>query len=120
MVIIPGDRIWAQVRFNGGTVQMTLANLTSGDVRTVAQPDPGLNRSSSDWIVEGEDGLAVPPFASLTFTAGSASMVGTFGTIGSRAWLRNEIDEWSGGHKRLQASSLSPDGASFSVAWLHG
>ena len=120
MVVVPGDRIWAQVRFTRGTVVMTVANLTSGDVRMVAQADPGLNRSSSDWIVEGEDGLPVPPFASLTFSAGSASMAGTLGAIGSRAWLRNEIDEWAGGHRRLQASPLSADGASFSVIWLHG
>jgi hypothetical protein len=120
MVVIPGDRIWAQVRFTAGTVHMTLANLTSGDVRTVAQADPGLNRSSGDWIVEGEDGLPVPPFASLTFTAGSASMAGSLGAIGSGAWLRNEIDEWAGGHRRLQVSALSPDGASFRVTWRHG
>jgi peptidase A4-like protein len=119
MVVIPGDRIWAQVRFLRGRVQMTVANLTSGDLRTVSQTDAGLNRSSSDWIVEGEDGLPVPPFASLTFTAGNASMAGTVGAIGSRAWLRNEIDEWAGGHKRLRASPLSSDGTSFSVTWLH-
>jgi Peptidase A4 family len=119
IVIIPGDRIWAQVRFSHGTVQMTLVDLTSGDVRTVSQSDPGLHRSSGDWIVEGEDGLPVPSFAAVMFTAGSASMAGTFGTIGSAAWLRNEIDEWAGGHRRLQASALSPDGSSFRVTWRH-
>ncbi len=119
LVIISGDRIWAQVRFSAGTVHMTIANLTSGDVRTVDQADAGLHRSSGDWIVEGEDGLPVPPFASLTFTAGSASMAGAVGAIGSRAWLRNEIDEWAGGYERLQVSPLSRDGASFSVTWLH-
>ncbi len=119
MVIIPGDRIWGQVRFSAGAVHMTLADLTSGDIRTVDQADPGLNRSSGDWIVEGEDALPVPQFDSLTFTAGSASMAGTVGAIGSRAWLRNEIDEWAGGHKRLQVSRLSADGGSFSVTWRH-
>ena len=119
MVVIPGDRIWAQVRFGPGIVRMTVANLASGDVRTIAQADSGLRRSSGDWIVEGEDGLPVPAFGSLTFTAGSASMGGTLGAIGSRAWLRNSIDEWAAGHRRLRVSALSPDGASFSVTWLH-
>jgi hypothetical protein len=89
MVIFPGDRIWAQVRFSG------------------------------EWIVEGEDGLPVPQFSAVTFS-GSTSMAGSFGAIGSRAWLRNSIDEWAGSHRRLRVSPLSPDGASFSVTWLHG
>jgi hypothetical protein len=119
MVVIAGDRIWAQVRFTAGSVLMTVADLTSGDIRAIAQADSGLHRSSGDWIVEGEDGLPVPAFASIEFTAGSASMAGTFGTIGARAWLRNSIDEWAAGHPRLRVSALSPDGSSFSVTWLH-
>ena len=34
-------------------------------------------------------------------------------------WLRNEVDEWSSGYRRLRVSALTSDGGSFRVTWLH-
>jgi len=120
MLIITGDEMWAQVRYSGGSVRLTVADLASGDVRSVTQADSGQHRSSAEWILEGEDGLPIPRFASVTFTGGSMTMAGTLGAIGSVAWHRNEVDEWLAGVTRLRVSALSTDGSSFNVAWTHG
>jgi hypothetical protein len=120
LLIFPGDRIWAQVRYAGGTLHMTVANLTSGDVREVREADAGRHRSSAEWIVRGEDDLPIPAFGAVALSAGSATLAGTLGSIGSTAWHRNEVDEWRDGVARLRVSGLSAGGASFSVSWAHG
>jgi hypothetical protein len=119
MAIAAGDRMWAQVRFAGGAYRMTVANRTTGDVRSISQASAGKRRSSANWVVEGETGAWLARFPSITFTGGASTMGGVLGTIGSTAWLRNEVDEWSGGFRRLRVSALSPDGTSFHVTWLH-
>jgi hypothetical protein len=119
MAIAAGDRMWAQVRFADGAYRMTVANRTTGDVRSISQASAGKRRSSANWVVEGETGAWLARFPSITFTGGASTMGGVLGTIGSTAWLRNEVDEWSGGFRRLRVSALSPDGTSFHVTWLH-
>jgi hypothetical protein len=98
---------------------MTVANLSSGEVRSVFMADAGLQRSSSEWIVGGEEAEPMARFGEVTFVEGLSTMDGVLGTVGSASWLRNEIDEWSAGVRRLRVSELSADGASFGVTWLH-
>jgi Peptidase A4 family len=119
MVIAAGDRLWAQVQFGSGAYVMTVANLTSGDVRSISQSSTGKHRSSANWVVEGETGEWLARFPSVTFGDGASTIGGIVGTIGSAAWLRNEVDEWSGGFRRLSVSPMSADGSSFQVTWLH-
>lgn len=119
MVIEAGDRMWAQVRYATGAYVMTVANLTTGDVRSILVAHAGIQRSSAEWIVGGEDGEPMARFDKVTLTDGMATMDGILGTVGSAGWLRNEIDEWAGGVRRLRVSDLSADGASFRVTWLH-
>jgi hypothetical protein len=119
MVIEPGDEMWAQVRFAGGTFTMTVANLSSDDVRSVSDTGGGGHRSSAEWVVGGEPGEPLARFRSITFTGGLCTMDGMLGPIGSATWRRNEVDEWSGDVRRLRVSPLASDGASFRVSWLH-
>jgi hypothetical protein len=120
MVIFGGDRMWAQVRYSAGAFTMTVANLSSGDVRAVTEASLGRHRSSAEWIVGGEDDLAIPRFGTIKFEAGTATLAGNLGAIGSAAWHRNWVDEWQDRVTRLQTSRLSRDGASFTVSWMHG
>jgi hypothetical protein len=120
MVIQGGDRIWAQARYVGEWLRLTVADLSTGEVRSIVSLDPGRQRSSANWVVEGEDGLAVPRFGSVIFRNDMATMDGTLGEVGSTAWLRNEVDEWSDGVMRLNVSPLLAGGATFEVTWVHG
>jgi hypothetical protein len=119
MVIGAGDQLWAQVRFADGAYLMTVADLSTGDTRSISQASAGRRRSSANWVVEGETGEWLARFPSVAFTGGTCTMAGVLGGIGSAAWLRNEVDEWSGGFRRLRVSPLSSDGRSFHVTWLH-
>jgi hypothetical protein len=119
MVVEPGDRIWAQVRYTGTASVMTVDNLSTGDVRSINQTGTGRHRSSAEWIVSGEAGEALARFSSVTFTGGLATLGGIVGPIGAAAWNRNRIDEWAGDVKRLRVSTLSPEGDAFRVVWLN-
>jgi hypothetical protein len=119
MVIGAGDRIWAQVRYEDGTYHMTVANLSTEEARSSSQASTGNRRSSAEWVVSGEEGEALARFSVVTFTGGLSTMAGEAGAIGSASWRRNEVDEWSGGFRRLRVSALSADNASFRVTWLH-
>ena len=119
MVIGAGDRIWAQVRYGDGAYQMTVANLSTEEARSSSQASTGNRRSSAEWVVSGEEGEALARFSVVTFTGGLSTMAGEAGAIGSASWRRNEVDEWSGGFRRLRVSALSADNASFRVTWLH-
>lgn len=115
MAIHGGDHIWAQVRYFDQWLRLTVANLSSGEVRSITSADPGRQRSSANWVVEGEDGQPVPAFGSIIFRGGTATMDAVLGDVGSTAWLRNEVDEWADGVMRLRVSPLSADGTMFSV-----
>jgi peptidase A4-like protein len=118
MVIEPGDGIWAQVRYTGEAFVMTVANLGTGDVRSISQTGAGRYRSSAEWIVSGEGDEPIARFSSVTFTGGQATLGGSVGPIGAAAWDRNRIDEWTGDVLRLRVSGLSAEGDSFRVVWV--
>lgn len=119
MVVEPGDRIWAQVRYTGTAFVMTVANVSRGDVRSIRQKAAGRHRSSAEWIVSGEAGEPMARFSSVKFTGGLATLGGIVGPIGAATWNRIRIDEWAGDVRRLRVSRLSAEGDSFLVAWLH-
>lgn len=119
MVVEPGDRMWAQVRYTGAAFVMTVANLSRGDVRSIRQRAAGRHRSSAEWIVSGEDGEPMARFSFVTLTGGLVTLGGIVGPIGAANWNRNRIDEWAGDVKRLRVSTLSAEGDAFRVVWLH-
>ena len=119
MVVEPGDRMWAQVRYTGATFVMTVANLSTGDVRSIRQRAAGRHRSSAEWVVSGEADEPMARFSSVTFTGGLTTLGGIVGPIGAATWKRNRIDEWAGDVKRLRVSTLSAEGDEFRVVWLH-
>ena len=120
LVVEPGDPMWAQVRYTGTAFVMTVANLSSGDVRSTTQKAAGRHRSSAEWIVSGEADEPIARFSSVTFTGGLVTLGGIVGPIGAATWNRNRIDEWAGDVKRLRVSTLSTEGDAFRVVWLHG
>jgi len=119
LVVEPGDLVWAQIRFANGRFVMTVANLSSGDARSTIERGGGGYRSSAEWVVGGERGEPMARFGTVTIIDGLCTMDGVVGPIGSKAWRRNRVDEWSGDARRLGVSALSDDGGSFGVAWYH-
>lgn len=119
LVIEPGDLVWAQIRYTGDAFVMTVANLSTGDMRSTTARGGDGHRSSAEWVVGGEPGEPIARFDSFTFLDGLSTMDGVVGPIGSKAWRRNWVDEWGGGVRRLGVSPLSDDGGSFGVTWHH-
>jgi Peptidase A4 family len=122
----PGDKMWASVTYTkSGAFVVTISDLTTGQSLTKTIRDPGVQRSSAEWIAESpsfEIGEAIlTNFGSVHFTDGWATVNGktaSIGGFGQKTVLINAID-FPVGPVKMSTSSLSSGGTSFTTTWLH-
>jgi hypothetical protein len=143
MAVHPGDHITSKVTVDGSNVTIQLSNATTGGsfTKTLQVSDPDV--SSAEWIAEapstcsqGVSGctpLSLADFGTVQFSGASATTTdGHTGTISDSDWQTAAVQLSAGasqsGYGDAQfasystsagatPSSLSSDGASFSVAW---
>ncbi|HEX7084033.1 MAG TPA: G1 family glutamic endopeptidase [Gaiellaceae bacterium] len=122
--VSPGDKIVAEVRVRGASVNLWLTDVTTGAVytstRTLAQPD----LSSAEWIAEAPSlcvrrcrALPLASFGATTFTSLSATAGSHTGTISDARWSASSIQlsPRGAGSAWAMPSELSLDGTSFTV-----
>jgi hypothetical protein len=120
----PGDKILAEVRVRGTSVNLWLTDVTTGAVytttRTLAKPD----LSSAEWIAEAPSlcaqrcaALPLASFGATTFTSVSATAGSHTGTISDAHWSASSIQlsPRRAGFAWATPSELSTDGSSFTV-----
>jgi hypothetical protein len=138
--ITPGDAITASVHASADTVTVKLTDTTSG-ARTFHQTNvmrsPNPDTSAAEWIAEAPSNcvtnnrctpLHLTDFGAVTFTAASASAIGSSGRhtgpICDHVWRRYGMIVLQSGNSRGAASNeqviaspslLSPEGTSFTV-----
>lgn len=126
VAVQPGDRIWAQVRWIGGSrYQLSLANLTHPDGFTVKDTNGGLRRTEAEWIAEapslcssGCRVVSMPNFGKVTFDHVAVTVGDVRSTLLGRGFTRVRIRLSSAtGATRASVTSTAPDGASFVVTW---
>jgi hypothetical protein len=124
LAIHPGDHISASVAVSGTDVTVSLSDQTTGQSysNTLQMSNP--DTSSAEWIAEAPsavDGqgdvqpLPLADFGTVGFSNASATADGQTGTIS--AWSAQPVALDESSSAGAQASSLSSDGSSFSVAW---
>jgi hypothetical protein len=137
--IHPGDHISAKVNVSGTNVTVSLSDQTTGQSTTknLQMDDP--DTSSAEWIAEapsacdgGTSGecqpLSLADFGTVDFSSASATSGGHTGSISDSDWTAQPValgssgaEDASFGSAQSSAgatpSSLSSNGASFSVAW---
>lgn len=122
----PGDRVWAQVRWIGGSrYQLSLSNLTHPDGYTVKDTNTGLHRTEAEWIAEAPTLcssscriVSMPNFGKVTFDHVAVTVGGVRSTLLARGFTRVRIRLASkSGATRASVTSTAPDGASFVVTW---
>jgi len=130
LLIKPGDRISAEVKYTGNGFTVTLTDETTGKSFSATTKMHSAARSSAEWIIEAPSGGGVLPLADFTsvsfgddYTAVpgtcSATIRGTSGVIGSFGGSVYDITmDTSNGTIKSKPSSLSADGSSFMDAWL--
>ncbi len=141
--INPGDHVSAKVDVDGTTVTVSLSDQTSGQSSTKTLQMQNPDTSSAEWIAEAPsscDGsgsctpLALANFGTANFSGAAATANGHTGPIDDSTWGSQAVQLSGGaqgyaGGQSLAASgssasavptSLSTDGASFSVAWQSG
>jgi hypothetical protein len=145
LTIKPGDHISTRVSVSGSTVTINLSDQTSGQsvskTLTMSNPDT----SSAEWIAEAPSScsqgvsscspLPLTNFGTVKFTHATATTGdGHTGPISDPAWNATQValqsspagyggpqfSSNSGSSAGATPSSLSSDGASFSVAWADG
>jgi hypothetical protein len=114
LAIHPGDRIFARVNVSGSTVNVSLADQTSGQsvTKTLKMSNP--DTSSAEWIAEAPSAesrggslqtLPLADFGTVTFTGASATSDGHTGPISDPNWSVQQVDlapadaggGWTGG-----------------------
>lgn len=126
LAIHPGDRISASVAVSGTNVAVSLSDQTTGQSYTSTLQMSSPDTSSAEWIAEapsasdGQGDLQPVPladFGTVNFTAATATAGGHTGTIADSSWSAQPVALSQSSSATAQPSSLSSDGASFSVAW---
>jgi hypothetical protein len=120
-----GDRVSAEVDFNGSEFTITMANQTTGKSYRKSLPPGSAKRASAEWIAEA-NGYILSDFGTVSFGqdytyasgtnyAADSTTSGQIGDFG--ASVQESI--MVAGTDLLEAlpSPLSPDGTSFIVAW---
>jgi hypothetical protein len=125
----PGDRVWAQVRWVGGSsYQLSLANLTTEDGFTVKDTSKGLRRTEAEWIAEAPSTgcsptckvLQMPDWGKVTFDHIAVTANGVHATLKSTGATRVRVRlETNSGTTRAVVTSTSSDGSAFVVSWRH-
>jgi hypothetical protein len=122
--ISPGDTISAEVAATDTTFTFTLADVTTGETysTTTTVANPAVD--SAEWIAEAPSLcvskckiLPLANFGSVGFSAASATANTHTGTISDALWTSDNVRLASRSVVQALPSSLSDDGASFSVAW---
>jgi Peptidase A4 family len=145
MAVHPGDKISAKVTVTGNNVYVSLNNETTGGSFSKTLQTSSIDTSSAEWIAEAPSEcssggnctpLALADFSNVDFSGATATdSSGHTGTISDSAWSSQAValspsQDGSGGFGSqftstdsqsssagAQASSLSSDGSSFSVAY---
>jgi len=122
LTIHPGDHITAQANFNGRSFVVTITDTTTGLSFSTSAKVRGAQRSSAEWIAEAPSSsggiLPLANFGTVSFSASTATIGGTTGTIGSFGTAVQQITMvTSSGAVKAQPSALSSGGDSFSVTW---
>jgi hypothetical protein len=130
--ISPGDKISAQVNYNGKDFILTITNITTGNSYTETERVGEARRASAEWITEalccskGGGVLPLPDFGTVSFgqdytnSSGSNDATdtltsGPIGQFGSNVQAITMVS--SKGALEAVPSSLSSDGTSFKMAW---
>lgn len=125
MTVRPGDHISGSVSVSGTSVNVYIADQTTGSSFTKTLQMSSPDTSSAEWIAEApstEDGfgnyspLPLSDFGRVTFTNASATSAGHTGSISDPAWSATAI-QLQGSTAGAQPGNVSSDGSSFSVSW---
>ena len=122
--LAPGDTITAEVVASDTTFTFTLADVTTGasftKIATVANPAV----DTAEWIAEAPSLcnrrcqiLPLANFGSVGFSAASATANTHTGTISDSLWTSDTVRLANRTVVQALPSTLSDDGASFTVAW---
>ena len=122
-----GDRIWAQVRWLGGSrYRLSLANLSNRQHFSVRVINGTVKRTSAEWIVEAPTGgcpnrchtLKMPNFGTFRFQAAVATMGGVRWAVdASRFSPVVERMISSSGATRAEVTTTAGTGTAFAIRW---
>jgi len=131
LTITPGDRISAQVVYNGTEFTITITDVTTGKTFSKSATVSSAKRSSAEWIAEapcctaGGGILPLADFGTVLFGDDSTGVAGTnyatdsatSGPIGSFPTIEEITMVSTTNAPEAIPSGLSADGTSFSIFW---
>ena len=135
VAIHAGDHVTGRVTVNGSTVTVTIDDTTTGQSSTKTLTMQNPDTSTAEWIAEApsvcEGGAAsgqcqplpLADFGTVAFSNATATSGGHTGTISDPAWSSEPValtPQTQTSTAGADPSTLSPDGASFTVGYNSG
>ncbi|HEX8024941.1 MAG TPA: G1 family glutamic endopeptidase [Candidatus Limnocylindrales bacterium] len=122
-----GDHLSARISFGGGQFTMQLSDADTAFAYALTAPAPGAPRKTAEWIVEAPatdcpgtcKPIALPKFATITFTNAHATIAGQRAAINNDSWSNVKLKMVRGGVTRTSTSKLLSGGTSFRVGFVH-
>lgn len=135
--VSPGDKISAEISYNGSEFTAEITDETTGKSSSTTQAVSGAERNSAEWVVESpsvafSDGFVYGPLNLADFTkvsfgddytkvvdtnsATDSTVSGPISAFGSAVEQMTHIDYL--GYTQSTSSALSEDGSSFTVTWV--
>ena len=122
-----GDHLSARISFSGGKFTMQLFDAETAFRFALTSPAPGAPRKTAEWIVEAPatncpgtcKPIALPKFATITFTGAHATIAGQRAAINNDSWSNVRLKMVRGGVTRTSTSKLLSSGTSFRVGFVH-
>jgi len=122
-----GDHLSARISFSGGKFTMQLFDAETLFAYSLTASAQGAPRRTAEWIVEAPatdcpgtcKAIALPKFATVTFTNAHATIAGQRAAINNDTWSNVKLKMVRGGITRTSTSKLLSDGTSFRVGFVH-
>jgi peptidase A4-like protein len=120
----PGDKMFAQITYNGSEFKVEIKDDTTGKSFTKSQAVSGAARTSAEWIVEAPETVTgitnLADFTKASFTGGTATdsaiAAGPISAFGSDVEKITQIDDTE--YTESTTSGLSTSGEGFTTTWV--
>jgi hypothetical protein len=126
-LIRAGDHLSARIAYAGGQFTMAIYDAETAFAFSLRAAAPGAPRKTAEWIVEAPAAdcpgtcapVPLPRFGAIRFTNAHATIAGQRSSIDDDSWTNVKLRMVRAGIARTATSSLTADGTSFRVTWLH-
>jgi hypothetical protein len=121
--VAPGDKMFAEITYNGSDFKTEIKDETTGKSFSISQAVASAERTSAEWIVEAPETVTgitnLADFTKASFssaTATDSTVTGPISAFGSDVEKITQVDDTE--YTESTSSGLSTSGEAFTTTWV--